>query len=351
MTFNLHQYLQENKVITKGGEVKISSLAGGNINHISLVQTQDQSFIVKRALPTTKFNPKVKITPERIETEHKAMKIFAERTNLLHIPKVKYFDPKEHLLIMQAVPQQYYLLTYDLLEGKVDFSLVKKLAKFYAQIHNATYNDKYLQKETFSDKMYKEVKLGLFHGRFLVAAKNQKIKDNMHRIIEKSLHNRICLIHGDAQPKNILVYKDQFYVLDYEIARYGDPAHDIGNLMAHYLLAGIINFPQRQKYYKAMQLFFNEYAFQIKFKKIIQKIKINTLAHIAPILYCRIDGTFKIEVLDERTKQCIRAISRNLGEIQAQNFSDIFPIVDKEGTALHTNQPIMRENILGKKIF
>lgn len=351
MPFDLYHYLIEKSLISSEEKVKISPLAGGNINHISLVQTEKGSFIVKQAFSTTKFNNNLKITPQRIEAEHRAINVFSKRTNLPHIPKTIFFDRENNLLALQAVPTSYSLLTYDLLEGKINLELIKGLAGFYARIHNATYNDKYLESMPFSDAMYKEVKLGLFHGKFLATTKNKKIKENTKKIIEKSLRNRICLIHGDAQPKNILVHKDHFYVLDYEIARYGDPAHDIGNLLAHYLLAGIINFPKRKIYYQAIYLFFNEYIANIKFKKLIPKIKSNVLAHIAPIIYCRVDGTFKIEILDEKTKKSIRRIAYRLGEKPPQSFNDLFSGVEKEEKGLKDNKPILRKSIKGKKIF
>ena len=57
------------------------------------------------------------------------------------------------------------------------------------------------------------------------------------------LIDRACpfnfLVHADVQGGNILLTAEGPKLLDAEIAHVGDPAFDIGTLMAHVLLAGV----------------------------------------------------------------------------------------------------------------
>ena len=51
------------------------------------------------------------------------------------------------------------------------------------------------------------------------------------------LEPRGALVHGDVQPGNLLLQGERVVLLDAEIAHIGDPAFDVGTLLAHLLLA------------------------------------------------------------------------------------------------------------------
>jgi 5-methylthioribose kinase len=56
---------------------------------------------------------------------------------------------------------------------------------------------------------------------------------------ERYLESHIALVHADVQSSNILLTANGPTLLDAEIAHVGDPAFDVGTLIAHVLLAGI----------------------------------------------------------------------------------------------------------------
>src|SRR5205807_2058289 len=49
----------------------------------------------------------------------------------------------------------------------------------------------------------------------------------------ESLKVQKVLLHGDIAPKNILVWPGRHLLIDFEESGYGDPALDIGYLLAH----------------------------------------------------------------------------------------------------------------------
>ena len=56
---------------------------------------------------------------------------------------------------------------------------------------------------------------------------------------QRYLESRFCLVHADVQPGNVLLTEAGPKLLDAEIAHVGDPAFDIGILLAHVLLPAI----------------------------------------------------------------------------------------------------------------
>jgi thiamine kinase-like enzyme len=49
------------------------------------------------------------------------------------------------------------------------------------------------------------------------------------------LTDRVCLVHGDFSPKNVLTDGDEVWVLDWEVAHIGDRIFDLAFLISHLL--------------------------------------------------------------------------------------------------------------------
>ncbi|MDP3734740.1 MAG: phosphotransferase [Nanoarchaeota archaeon] len=347
----LYQYLQQKGHITHKANFKITPLSGGNLNHISLVQNKSNSFVIKQALTKAKVEIPFILPPERILMEKRAMQILNARTNSPSIPKMRFFDEERSLLAMETVPSDFKLLTYELLEGNVNLNLIQNMAKLFSSIHNTTYNDKSLKQQFYSKELFKKSKIGCYHEEYYRATTNKIAKKNIRETINKAYKNEFCLIHGDAQPKNILVKGDKFYILDYEVAHIGDPAYDLGCLMSHYLFAAIINYPLRKKYYKTISLFFKEYQQNCHFSNQFPKIMQNALGHFPAILYGRVCGTYKVEFIDENTRQVTKKIANYLAQ-KKPNLPEIFQIVDTLGISLKNNKPLKEKEIRKqKKLF
>ncbi len=60
------------------------------------------------------------------------------------------------------------------------------------------------------------------------------------RYVEEMLDRRLCLVHGDFSPKNVLVGEDDaLWLIDFEVAHVGDPAFDLGFMLNHLMLKAI----------------------------------------------------------------------------------------------------------------
>ena len=60
----------------------------------------------------------------------------------------------------------------------------------------------------------------------------------MRRRLEE-LHERRCFVDGDFAMKNMLVGRDRNWVLDFEVAHYGNPIFDLGFFLSFVVLSAV----------------------------------------------------------------------------------------------------------------
>lgn len=348
---NIKVYLQAHHLIQKNEPISVKILEGGLLNRIFLIKTKSGSFVLKQAPENAKFNADFTVPQERIITEANGLNIWKKRTKSPSIPNVLFFDKENFVLVMEAIPESYEMLTYSLVKGQVNQTIARKLGSLLASLHSTTYGDKKLLEHFPITPQFTKVKLGIYHKSFIEGTNNPIIKRNVHEAVQRCYKNRITLVHGDLLPKNILVKDDDFYILDYEMVHFGDPSHDLGTLLAHYLLPAIINYPLCERYYAAIRIILQTYFKEISFKKCSKKIMTNTIRHIAPSLYGRVFGIVKLSFVNKKTQAAIKKIVNTLGENVFTDMGQVFALIDKEAQNLKENKPLSKEDIKGSLIF
>lgn len=116
----------------------------------------------------------------------------------------------------------------------------------------------------------------------------------------------------DYSPKNILVYKEDIIVIDFEVIHYGDASFDLGFLTTHLLLKSFKAWKFRDSYYHVLRETVDGYFSCVKFEKRcdVEQLAVNQLAWI---MLARIDGKSPAEyITDEREKQLIRYASKEI---------------------------------------
>jgi len=68
----------------------------------------------------------------------------------------------------------------------------------------------------------------------------EKIK-TVQDAIDYLLIHKTVLVHGDYSPKNILVSDNGIFILDFEVAHWGNPVFDLAFLTNHLLLKSVKN--------------------------------------------------------------------------------------------------------------
>lgn len=310
---NIKQYLLEKKLIKRIDNPEITLLQGGNVNTIFRVKTQQKEFVVKQTLEEPQ-NKAVFLVPMTLDRRRGIYEI--ETMKLLHsvmddppIPKILFEDSENFIFVMTAVPSSAKLYQTELFEGKFHFDIAYALGKFTAELHSRTYCNKNVE-VALSDSPGSDLR-----GVTIIPAfdKFPYHKKQFIAAYKKNLSNRFCLVDADITQKNILLHEGTFTKLDFETAHYGDPALDVGIVLAHFLLPAFV-YPQwREQYFYCAELFWHSYQKNCTFQ-LPKKFFENMKNYMAMMMLGRIDSNVVLPWLEghhDEIRQCAVSIFTN----------------------------------------
>lgn len=109
------------------------------------------------------------------------------------------------------------------------------------------------------------------------------------------------LVHGDYSPKNILVHAGGLWVLDHEVAHWGDPVFDLAFMLNHLLIKAFIFSDTR--YLDAGHAFLEAYGPS-------PNLESRAMYHVAVLMLARIDGKSPLAYLNDEQRSQIRSHAR-----------------------------------------
>lgn len=251
---HLAYYLEQLGLIPPGEDIRVEPAGDGNINWVRRVRFGDppRSIVVKQARPELERFPEYRAPTERILFESR----YYERARPLErrpvCPGVLHFDARERVLVLEDLGSVERMDTA-LLRGADLVPALQGLGAFLGTVHEATLGVD-LGGDFPNDSMRR------LHGEHIfelpLRANDFPLSDALRRraaalaqdaelvAIADACHARYleprgALVHGDVQAGNVLLPADGPRLLDAEIAHLGDPAFDVGMLLAHVLLAAV----------------------------------------------------------------------------------------------------------------
>jgi len=154
---------------------------------------------------------------------------FGQESNLRVPSPVLYIPALSFLMMEQAEGQPLR----EIFESRMDSGpYVKGAARWLAKLHNSNVR---LDGEFFRDDEIEASRRYARAGSWLLPTLKSDIQSISSQLIDAQktlpLHARKP-IHGDYHPRNIIVSPDLTTVIDFEEARMGDPAFDVGYFVA-----------------------------------------------------------------------------------------------------------------------
>jgi len=135
---------------------------------------------------------------------------------------------------------------------------------------------------------------------------------------------RICLVHGDFSPKNLMVSPARMVLLDCEVAWYGDPAFDLAFLLTHFLLKGLYHAARPLSFEPMCAAFWQRYVDLAGHAIDTVALEPRVARLLAMLLLARIDGKSPIEYLTEDQRIFTRNFARSTIQKAPSNLHDIF---------------------------
>jgi 5-methylthioribose kinase len=246
---NLSEYLGKMGLIPEGEAPRVEAVGDGNINWVRRVRTAAGSMVVKQARPALERFPEYRVSTERIVFEARFYETAAACDVDGVCPRVLAFDPQQRVLLLEDLGEAERL-DAALARGADVTGAAATLAAFLGRVHAST-RDADLAARFANDEMRS------LHGDHVfllpyrpnafpisprVAARAGEIQADAELVgLIDAAHARYlapgtALVHGDVQAANVLLAGRGPVLLDAEIAHVGDPAFDLGQLLAHLLL-------------------------------------------------------------------------------------------------------------------
>jgi aminoglycoside phosphotransferase (APT) family kinase protein len=292
---------------------RLQPLAGGVSSDIWRVDLAAGPVCVKRALPRLRVAQVWEAPIERNRYEYEWFRI-AGAAAPGAVPKViareesafvmEYLDPARHPVWKQL-----------LREGRASADFAAQVGRTLARIHAATTDVGALFP---TDEIFYAIRL----EPYLVAtgARHPALRERLNFLAETTAKTKVCLVHGDVSPKNILAGPQGPVFLDAECAWYGDPAFDLAFCLNHLLLKCLWVPQAKAAFLGCFDALGGAYLESIPF----EGVEARTASLLPALLLARVDGKSPVEyVTREGQKDIVRRAARALLEAPVSRISEV----------------------------
>jgi aminoglycoside phosphotransferase (APT) family kinase protein len=197
-----------------------------------------------------------------------------------------------------------------LAEGRADAGFAAQVGRALAAIHAATAGRDEIARRFPTDRIFFDIRL----EPYLVAtgAKHPDLAARLSMLVERTGKTKLCLVHGDVSPKNILAGPRGPVFVDAECAWYGDPAFDLAFCLNHLLLKCLWVPRAAEDFLISFQSLFDAYRTNLSWEK-AGALEARTATLLPALLLARVDGKSPVEYLvSEKDRQHVRTVAREL---------------------------------------
>lgn len=258
---------------------------------------------VKRALPRLRVAQVWKAPIERNRYE----RLWLEAAGAAApgaAPRVLAFDDKAGLFAMEYVGSPVW--KERLRQGEAVPEFAAQVGASLAAIHKATAGRADIAERFATDAIFHAIRLEPY--LLFTATRHPELRRQLEFLVNRTARSKVCLVHGDVSPKNILVGPHGPVFLDAECAWYGDPAFDLAFCLNHLLLKCLWVSRAKTAFLECFEALSSSYLNGVAFEGVEERA-----ASLLPaLLLARVDGKSPVEYLGDRDKQRVRSVAREL---------------------------------------
>lgn len=321
-TDQLQKYLVEKGYLETKQNAKIKVLAAGVSSRRVLVELPSGlTWVIKQPLSKLRLNVDYFCSPERVHNEALGIKWLSELSPAGTIPALIFEDFSNHLLVMNAVPEPHSTWKELLQTEASNNDHLIQFAKIIATIHKNSFELSNNLSKIFYDRGFFE-SLVLEPYYSYTASKIPLAAKFLNDLISETRNTRLCLVHGDYCPENILVHNDRLILVDQEVVHWGDPAFDLGFSLAHFLSKSYAPNNYRENLIEGIKLYWKVYSsnlvdiFPASFEARVVK-------HTLACLLAKVAGRFKLESFTAEEKIQEKKIVLKMIDTPANTISEL----------------------------
>jgi aminoglycoside phosphotransferase (APT) family kinase protein len=219
-------------------------------------------------------------------------------------PRVLAFDDDAGLFAMEYVHAPVWKERLRL--GEADPEFAARVGRTLAAVHTATAGRPDVAQRFATDAIFHAIRLEPYLAA--TARAHPDLAERMRFLEKRTASSRVCLVHGDVSPKNILVGPRGPVFLDAECAWYGDPAFDLAFCLNHLLLKCLWVPRARADFLGCFDALSASYLQSVSFEGVEER----TASLLPALLLARVDGKSPVEYLTAKDQETVRAVARQL---------------------------------------
>jgi aminoglycoside phosphotransferase (APT) family kinase protein len=277
----------------------VQALSGGVSSEIWKVG----DVCVKRALPRLRVAQRWEAPVERNRYERLWLEAAGEAAPGA-APRILASDDRAGLFAMQYLALPVW--KERLRQGDAQPAFAARVGATLAAIHSATAGRPEVAERFATDAIFYSIRL----EPYLVSTgmAHPDLREKIQSLVKRTAETKVCLVHGDVSPKNILVGSGGPVFLDAECAWYGDPAFDLAFCLNHLLLKCLWTPAARGAFLECFDALYLSYLGKASFEGVEERI-----ASLLPaLLLARVDGKSPVEYLSEPQRRQVREFARPL---------------------------------------
>jgi 5-methylthioribose kinase len=302
----LVSYLETRNLLPPNAAVEVTQLDGGVSNVVLAVDNGAERLVVKQALPRLRVRELWLAKRERAISEADALGLVGTITPDT-VPAVLDLDRDNCALTIAGAPSSWTTWKRRLLAGDVDPAIATRLGATLAAWHAATFGDESVARQFDDYEAFDQLRVDPFYK--VVAERRVELADAIDGVRASMEATHACLVHGDYSPKNVLV-GDGLWVIDFEVAHYGDPAFDVAYMLNHLLLKLIHVRGSTAQLSLSANFFWDAYRAAVPAE--LCPALAYVLAHVGLLMVARVDGKSPVEYLTAPEADAARIIGSRL---------------------------------------
>ena len=285
------------------GPALLTPLGGGVSCEIFKVEQGAKTFVVKRALAKLRVAAEWRADVGRNAVEHAFYETMA-RPLAGSVPRVFFHNPARGYFTMECLEDGWRNWKDLLLQGVVEPAHGKLAGSLLGKLHAATWQDARLMEKFDTTANFRQLRADPYLRT--AAGRRPEVAARLLAEADRVEGCRVCLVHGDFSPKNLLLKGDRLVLLDAEVAWFGDPAFDVAFLLTHLFLKGLRHAPHDTRWEQTARAAREAY-FRALGDPASAGLESRCANLLAAILLARVEGKSPVEYLTPEKQQTVRA--------------------------------------------
>ena len=324
-------YLRDREAIGTREQVEIRELSGGVSNTVLLVHRPDipdNDFVLKQALPRLKVQQEWLCSIERIWREVEVLEICGRLLAsgrrqppdinqsscwTTSVPQILFSDRANYCYAMTAAPAGHKTWKEQLLSGGADPAIAAACGTLLGKLHAGSWRSPEIASRLEDRTFFDSLRLDPYYRRLAVV--HPDLAAILNKLIDDTYATRLCLVHGDYSPKNLLISSGQIWLIDFEVGHFGDPAFDLGFFLTHLALKAIRAGERRDEHLDLINVFWTSYTaslLAVVTPEELTDLSRRSALHWAACMLARVDGKSPVDYLSLAAQNLSRQLARSL---------------------------------------